>query len=188
MKDDEPVFVPRPGSVYWRLLTFLTANPKVGLTRLDISQKFECAMSGVDTLLKRGIANGCLVRARNAEFQWEWSLGDPTTFRLEPMPENQHIPDEQPEAVVGKGMPIGAKWSAIYPGKQVHGPVVESPAPAATEAYRGRLRAPPNRPVQAPKIVAMCPFKETVILATETGAFMYDSAEKQFRPIAFAAQ
>lgn len=210
---DSKPYAPRPGSVVWRVLNDLIFNPEAQLTRQDVATQYGCVLGGVDTTLQLPTARGCLIKTRNSQNLLVWKLGLVKTFRLDPMPTEIHIPHEQPDAVIGKGVPA-SKWSAsakptgpaAYPRAQP----VDTPRPAAIIAAPPPAIAP-TAPLTAPapaipplerapdvaviatlspgqKIIGICNFKDTVLLATETGAFMYHAAAQEFRPIRFAAK
>lgn len=84
--EQEPeIYVPRPGSVPWRVLSFLVANPDEQLTRGDVAVKFDCIGGGVDTILQLAVARECLKKTRNSELEVVWILGMVKRFRLDPL-------------------------------------------------------------------------------------------------------
>jgi hypothetical protein len=69
------VYTPKPGSLPWRVLSFLMANVDEELTRRDIAVKFDCQASSVDAMLQNAVGHGCVRRTRNSEAEVVWSLG-----------------------------------------------------------------------------------------------------------------
>lgn len=57
----------KPGSIAWRVIDFLEANPSEELTRHDVSAKFEIDPVAVEGALMAAVASGHLVRELNAD-------------------------------------------------------------------------------------------------------------------------
>lgn len=118
MTEPEPepeLTVPRPGSVLWHVLSYLLKHhdeerpPE--LTRQDVSTKFDCALGGVDTLLQKPTARGCLVKSRNSKNQMVWKLGLVKRFRLDPLPSDAPAAPAEPYRAI-KVAAAPAKWTA----------------------------------------------------------------------------
>lgn len=143
MTESEPeLFVPRPGSVLWRMLTYLLENQSARLTRQDVSTMFDCALGGVDTLLQKPTARECLVKSRNSKNQMVWGLGLVKRFRLDPLPGGgpaMPTTQEPYRAINTTATPTPAKWTASprpsgptpFPGEAARA----TPAPAAPRPH-----------------------------------------------------
>lgn len=57
----------KPGSIAWRVIDFLEANPSEELTRHDVSAKFDIDPVAVEDALMAAVASGHLVRELNAD-------------------------------------------------------------------------------------------------------------------------
>lgn len=77
-------YTPKPGSVPWRVLSFLKANPDEELSRGDIALKFDVPPASVEGFLASAIAHECLKRKRNDEMMVVWCLGANPRFTIEP--------------------------------------------------------------------------------------------------------
>lgn len=58
-------YQPREGSIAWRVIGFLTANPDESLTADDAGIKFECSSSAVHTSLGPAVLAGVLTRTED---------------------------------------------------------------------------------------------------------------------------
>lgn len=58
-------YQPREGSIAWRVIRFLAANPDESLTADDAGIKFECASSAVHTSLGPAVLAGVLTRTED---------------------------------------------------------------------------------------------------------------------------
>lgn len=79
---DSTTYTPKPGSLPWRVLTFLVLNPEEELTRRDIAVKFDAQSTSVDTMLGIAVARQVIKRTRNSDAELVWSLGPSTDFVL----------------------------------------------------------------------------------------------------------
>lgn len=137
--DDFELYVPRPGTLPWKMLTFLLANPKAELTRSQAALQFECIASSIDALVQKAIVRECIVKKRNSQNEVVWSLGYVKNFRLDEMP---------PDAVASSGPVVGspAKWTGLtkvtgpapFPGESAS--PAPAPAPAPVSAAREEVR------------------------------------------------
>lgn len=78
----DTTYIPKAGSLPWRILTFLVLNPEEELTRRDIAVKFDTQPSTVDTTLGIAVARQVMKRTRNSDAELVWSLGPSTDFVL----------------------------------------------------------------------------------------------------------
>lgn len=78
----DTTYIPKAGSLPWRILTFLVLNPEEELTRRDIAVKFDTQPSTVDTTLGIAVARQVMKRTRNSDAELVWSLGPSTDFML----------------------------------------------------------------------------------------------------------
>lgn len=69
-------YVPRPGSLAWRGITWLQANPGEELTRPDVAAKFDVPASSVGGCLLHAKQHGGLITATNADGQRVYRLPD----------------------------------------------------------------------------------------------------------------
>lgn len=79
----ETTYTPKPGSLPWRVLTFLVLNPEEELTRSDIAVKFDIQASVIDATLQIAVARQVMKRTRNSDMELVWSLGPSTDFVLQ---------------------------------------------------------------------------------------------------------
>ena len=79
----DTTYIPKQGSLPWRILTFLVLNPEEELTRRDIAVKFDVQASAIDTTLQIAVARQVMKRTRNSEAELVWSLGPSTDFVLQ---------------------------------------------------------------------------------------------------------
>lgn len=79
---ESATYTPKPGSLPWRVLTFLVLNPEEELTRRDIAVKFDAQATSVDTMLGIAVARQVIKRTRNSDAELVWSLGPSTDFVL----------------------------------------------------------------------------------------------------------
>jgi hypothetical protein len=84
---DPELYVPRPGSLPWKVLNFLVQNPEEELTRGDVAVKFDCVGAGIDSMLQLAVARECLKKTRNRGGDLAWILGLVKRFRLDPLTE-----------------------------------------------------------------------------------------------------
>ncbi|MCY1167116.1 hypothetical protein D9M73_70730 [compost metagenome] len=149
MTEPEPeLFVPRPGSVLWRMLTYLLDNQAARLTRQDVSTMFDCALGGVDTLLQKPTARECLVKSRNSKNQMVWGLGLVKRFRLDPLPGGAPAAPAEPYRAINNTAAPPAKWTATprptgpapFPGEAA---ARAAPAPAAPRPPAIKVVEPP---------------------------------------------
>lgn len=77
-----PIYSPRTGSIPFKVLQFLKANPDEELTRQDIALKFDTAVATVDQLLAIAKARGALKTARNSAMQLVWMIDDVSAFEI----------------------------------------------------------------------------------------------------------
>lgn len=195
MTDTEPeLYVPRPGAAAWKALTWLIGNPEATLLRKDIIDLTGIAYSSVDMVMQLPTAKGALVKTRNGEGQLGWKLGIVKLFRLDPLPTEQFIPGEQPEAVERK--PDGvAKWTAKAPARAAFPPPAP-PAPRAPSPAPAIVVAKPPAPAEPPlplvnvigRVVGICEGHGTVWVATENGVFRYNEKTADLMHVPFAAQ
>lgn len=89
-------YTPRPGSIAWRVIDFLTRNPDEELTRGDIATKFDCVGSSLDSLLSTAVRCGALKRIRNTHNELVWIVADATKLDLQAW--------EQGETAVRQGL------------------------------------------------------------------------------------
>lgn len=101
VQQEPELYIPRPGSVPWRVLSFLVANPDEQLTRGDVAVKFDCIGGGVDTILQLAVARECLKKTRNSELEVVWILGLVKRFRLDQLPADA---DDKSVAALQKAM------------------------------------------------------------------------------------
>lgn len=78
----DTTYIPKAGSLPWRILTWMVLNPEEELTRRDIAVKFDTQPSTVDTTLGIPVARQVMKRTRNADAELCWSLGPSTDFVL----------------------------------------------------------------------------------------------------------
>lgn len=78
----DTTYIPKAGSLPWRILTFLVLNPEEELTRRDIAVKFDTQSSTVDSTLGIAVARQVLKRTRNSDMEVVWSLGSSTDYLL----------------------------------------------------------------------------------------------------------
>ncbi|MBS0414384.1 MAG: hypothetical protein JSR68_08425 [Proteobacteria bacterium] len=95
-------YVPREGSVPWRVVEFLTTNPDETLLAEDVAAKFGCGVASVHTVLRQAVASGSLVRAENRDGELEYRLGAGVPV-IEPAPHKHpvlgHVADVDHNAV-----------------------------------------------------------------------------------------
>ena len=60
-------YTPREGSVAFRVLEFLCANPDESLSAADVAVKFDCTRNNVHTLLAPAVSAGSLIRRADPE-------------------------------------------------------------------------------------------------------------------------
>lgn len=60
-------YTPREGSVAFRVLEFLCANPDESLSAADVAVKFDCTRNNVHTLLAPAVSAGSLIRREDLE-------------------------------------------------------------------------------------------------------------------------
>ena len=60
-------YTPREGSVAFRVLEFLCANPDEWLSAADVAVKFDCTRNNVHTLLAPAVSAGSLIRREDLE-------------------------------------------------------------------------------------------------------------------------
>lgn len=77
-------YIPKPGSVPWRTISFLRDNPDEELARGDIAVKFDCVGGSLDTTLAKAVQCGALKRLRNTDQEFVWVLGDLSNVELQP--------------------------------------------------------------------------------------------------------
>lgn len=127
MTDEPELYVPRPGTLPWRVLNYLLQNPDEELTRGDVAVKFSCIGTGIDTMLQLAVARECLKKSRNSKGEMIWILGLVKRFRLDQLP-----PDTaKPSAPVATPVPPAKPYQAIQAVK-LPGPVevkVDAPYP-----------------------------------------------------------
>ncbi|RST54118.1 hypothetical protein [Variovorax sp. DXTD-1] len=108
-------YTPRPGSVPFRVISFLMRNEGEELTRKDIATKFDCDGASLDTVLGEAMRTGLLERYRTDEGM-AWKLGtrritlpqdiEPTCTNLPASPFRVSV-DVDPTAIkVRKGVPL----------------------------------------------------------------------------------
>ncbi|MES2910603.1 MAG: hypothetical protein V4718_04395 [Pseudomonadota bacterium] len=86
MTDDLPppeLYVPKPGSIAWKVLDHLVKFPNDELTAGDIAVKFGCVGGGVYTLMQLPVSRGALTKLRTPG-EATWVLGNLKAFRLDP--------------------------------------------------------------------------------------------------------
>jgi hypothetical protein len=93
-------YTPRPGSIPFRVISFLMRNEGEELTRKDIATKFDCDGSTLDTILGEAMRTGLLERYRTDDGM-AWKLG---SRRIE-------LPDE-PEPLAA-GLPFRPIVTAV---------------------------------------------------------------------------
>ena len=77
------IYMPEPGSVPYKILSFFHKNPDEELTRRDIAVKFDLpAVSVAETLLTARIY-GAITTAKNEEAELVWRLGRQNSFALQ---------------------------------------------------------------------------------------------------------
>ena len=107
-----PIYSPRTGSIPFKVLQFLKANPDEELTRQDIALKFDTAVATVDQLLAIAKARGALKTARNSAMQLVWMLDDVSAFEIGEAEEPLDA-DTTPAGVVGLGIAPPTPPSAV---------------------------------------------------------------------------
>ena len=60
-------YTPREGSVAFRVLEFLSANPDESLSADEVAIKFDCTRNNVHTLLAPAVSAGSLIRRQDLE-------------------------------------------------------------------------------------------------------------------------
>lgn len=60
-------YTPREGSVAFRVLEFLSANPDESLSADEVAIKFDCTRNNVHTLLAPAVSAGSLIRGQDLE-------------------------------------------------------------------------------------------------------------------------
>lgn len=93
-------YTPRPGSIPFRVISFLMRNEGEELTRKDIATKFDCDGSTLDTVLGEAMRTGLLERYRTDDGM-AWKLG---ARRID-------LPDE-PEPIAA-GLPFRSVVTAV---------------------------------------------------------------------------
>lgn len=91
------VYQPREGSIAWRVIRFLAANPDESLTADDAGIKFECSTSAVHSSLGPAVLAGVLTRTEDlasGELVYRLGKGRPA---VEPKP----TPDAVAVAIAG---------------------------------------------------------------------------------------
>lgn len=83
MSESPTTYIPKAGSLPWRILTWMVLNPDEELTRRDIAVKFDTQPSTVDTTLGIAVARNVMKRTRNSDAELCWSLGESTDFVLQ---------------------------------------------------------------------------------------------------------
>lgn len=121
----------KPGSIAWRVIDFLEANPSEELTRHDVSAKFDIDPVAVEDALMAAVASGHLVRELNADsvlvFRLKYSrTGVPKPF-AQSMAAARKATRKPPvvidfeSLVIEAGVPIventpgkGGVWTALF--------------------------------------------------------------------------
>lgn len=231
MTEAVEIYVPKPGSMPWLVLTFLVAHPDAVLMRKDAAAIADCPINSVDAILQLAVVRGGLMKIRNDQLEVTWRLGDKKAFRLdkcetgvklleppppagvtlhpaaalehiqnladhraaeqkvEPEPEPQRVKrpytrrvragtDQRPETQIGE------PWAKSWPGEPVGSGEILGLNPPETVQNRDGAKLV----LRVQKIVGICPFKDTMVVASEDGVFMYDNVTNVFRPIPFAAK
>jgi len=87
MTEAVEIYVPKPGTVPWQVLTHVLANPEAVLMRKDVATLTGCPQNSVDAMLQLAVARACLMRRRNSALEMVWCLGVKANFQLEKMPD-----------------------------------------------------------------------------------------------------
>lgn len=67
-------YIPKPGSIQWKVVKFLVDNPDEELTRGDIAVKFDTFGGSLDSALQLPVARGVLKKSRNSDGELVWML------------------------------------------------------------------------------------------------------------------
>jgi hypothetical protein len=119
MTEPEPeIYVPKPGSLPWKVLSFLLANPDEELTRGDVGVKFDCIGAGIDAMLQLAVSRDALKKGRNSQMELVWILGLVKRFRLDPLPEAAD--DKQAKAPQPSAQAAAPAPAAPAPAPQTH--------------------------------------------------------------------
>lgn len=69
-------YVPKEGSIAWKVIEFFTTNPEEVLTTSDLESKFDKPATQFHSLLSSAVASGALRRSSNDEDELVYSLGN----------------------------------------------------------------------------------------------------------------
>jgi hypothetical protein len=131
---DELEYHPKAGSVPWKVIKFLMANPDEELSRGDIAVKFDAFGAQLDSVLQIACARNVLKKARNREMEVVWMLGTNRNVVLDELVE-QPVPDLK--AAVGSMATAGAK--AMESLRQEGFPEIRKNTPLMDEKTRRKV-------------------------------------------------
>lgn len=143
MTEEVELYVPKPGSMPWLVLTFLVANPNAVLMRKDAAAVAQCPINSVDAVLQLAVVRGGLMKMRNEHLEVTWRLGDKKAFRLDKLEEGAPAspPPAPPPAAAPAQAPAPIEPTAEAPAEEPQ----PGPAPAK-RPYTRRVRAGIDHP------------------------------------------
>ena len=147
MTEEVELYVPKPGSMPWLVLTFLVANPNAVLMRKDAAAVAQCPINSVDAVLQLAVVRGGLMKMRNEHLEVTWRLGDKKAFRLDKLEEGvppfaapSAPPPASPRAPASESLA-----DVVIDDEPAQPEVAAAPAPAK-RPYTRRVRAGIDHP------------------------------------------